>query len=243
MQHQNLNIYFIGILLLISEIGNAQIDGNYTWFGNNHFQIKENNNTTNIKVNKKPWEAFTLYINELDLSKNPFLTFEIKTDKVIDLRIDMVDASNDNKTQSPISKRIIPLDNFMVLEYDFSDFISQIDGTKITHFQFFVQPDLEHQGNIEIRNITFDQETTSNFPNPSKISILSNPKSNEVIIQSNNKEFDQIKIYNALGILTYHQNLTPTFLEKLNIHAFSSGVYFLEVFAKNKSIQAGSFVR
>ena len=243
MQHKNINIYLLGILLLVSGVVNAQMGKNHTWFGNSHFQINEKNEVTNIKVNKKPWEAFTLYTNELDLSQNPLLSFDIRTDQVIELRIDMVDMSNENKIQTPISKTIIPLNNFISVTYDFSDLLARIDATKVTHFQFFVQPSLDFEGNIEIKNVTIGKPSESIISNQSEFYILSNTKTNEITIQSNKIEFDQIKIYNALGILTNHQNFTPTFLEKLNIQTYSSGVYFLEVIAKNKSLQAGTFVR
>lgn len=240
MQYRNLNLHLLGILLLVSGIINAQ---NHTWFGNNHFQINEKNGLTSIEVNKKPWEAFTLYINELDLSRSPFLSFEIKTDQAIELRVDMVDVSNNNLTQSPILKTVIPLNNFIILEYDFSDFIHLIDATRVTHFQFFVQPNLEFQGNLEIKDIKIGNDKDLPISNNSEISILINTKNKEVIIQSKQKEFDEIKIYNALGILTYHQNFTHTFLEKIDLQIFASGVYFLEVIANNKSIQAGTFIR
>ena len=231
------------MLLLVCSVANAQMDINHTWFGNNHFQITEKNDAINIKVDKNPWEAFTLKINELDLSQNPFLSFEIKTDQIIELRIDILDASNENDIRTPISKTIIPLNNFIALTYDFTDLLNQFDEKRVSHFQFFVQPSLKFKGNIELKNVAIGKPSNSIISKPSEISILSNTKTNEIIIQSEQSKFDQIKIYNAGGVLTYQQNLTPTFLEKLNIQTYSSGVYFIEVIAKNNSLQAGTFVR
>lgn len=216
---------------------------NFTWYTNNHFKLSEENGSFKIEMDKMPWEAFTLYLNGVDLSDLPVLEIKVKSDAKIDLRVDMIDESGENSIITPIIKTINAKGSFVELSFDFSDIQEELDATKISHLHFYVAPGERHQGVIEIKDILFQSLKQKELDQKNQIDIASNLNRKEITIHSQFEQFDQIKIYNNLGHLVFFQKIPLTNSKTLNIDDLEQGIFFLEIKKQDDVFYIGSISR
>lgn len=230
------------VLVLFSASVHAQKD--FAWFANDHFAITDIQNTTKIEIKKMAWEAFTLASTEQDLSNHPFLSFKIKSDADINLRVDVLDQQHDNLTINPIIKKISGSNHFVELKYDFKDMKDLIDLEKISHFQFFVNPGEKYNGTIFIKEIKIGTISIHQLkPDEPSISFFPNPIVEQLTIDSKHLEFDEIKIMDALGKQVFSKSISPTNKETFHLRHLPSGIFSFELMLRGKSIYVDSFVR
>lgn len=216
-----------------------------TWYTNNHFNLAEKEGRYIIRMDKMPWEAFTLFVKGVNFSNMPILTFKIKSDAKIDLRIDMIDSSGEHNIMLPMTKKIEKKGVFVELNYDFSTTQKSINANDISHLLFFVTPGERHNGVIEIKDIIFHTNDSPliNSINENQVKIASNLNSNEITVQSKQKQFDQIRIYNNLGQLVFFEKINLTFSKKINTETFKKGTYFLEIKQEEDLFFTGTIIR
>ena len=236
--------FFIYTILLLLVSQNLFSQKDLMWSANDHFNLNETNNSIEIKIEKLKWECFTLIISEQDISENPFISFKIKSDSNIDLRVDVLDKTNINQTIDPIIKKIPLGNNFVGVKYDFGKLKDVIDLKKIRHFQFFVNPGKKHIGTISIKDVVIGKTIENEF-NSSKplITFFPNPIINHLTINSKVEKFDEIKIMDALGVVVFSKRIPPSNIEIFHVETLSQGLFFLEVKQEGKGIYSNSFVR
>jgi len=123
-----------------------------SWHANSHFQLKEIDEVVHVQIDKMPWEAFSYQLENVDLSRTPFLSLKVKSDADIKLRIDILDQSLTNQITTPVVKAVPHSKNFNEILFDFSNILQTIDATQVSQLQFFVQAGKKHQGKIELKN-------------------------------------------------------------------------------------------
>lgn len=218
---------------------------NFTWYTNNHFKLSKANGSYKIEMDKMPWEAFTLFLDEVDLSSLPVLKFKIKSDAAIDLRLDMIDYTGALNIATPLVKSVDIKDSFVELKYDFSNIQKGIDATRISHLLFYVAPGEKHQGTIEIKEILFEasEGNHTGMEVENVVAVASNFDKKEVTIKSSHQQFDQVNIYNNLGQLVLSQKILPTLAQRINIEKLEQGIFFLEVRQQGDIFFIGSISR
>ncbi len=218
---------------------------NFTWYTNNHFQLSEQNHkgSYRIEMDKNPWEAFTLFLDDADLSDLSILEFKIKSDAPIDLRIDMIDDSGENSIINPLVKAISSNGKFVKMRYDFSLIQSGLNATHISHLHFYVKPGEKHQGVIELKDIIFKSQKQKMEQLEHQVAVASNLNRKEITIHSQSQEFDQIKIYNSLGQLVFVEKISPTYSKILNVEDLEKGILFLEIKSQDNIFHIGSIIR
>lgn len=221
------------------------VQGGFTWQGNNHFTLHSENDELHVDMNKLNWECFSMIIDEQDFSQNPKLTLDVKSDKIIDLRVDVLDYTNSNLTISPKVKNLSNIDQFVTLEYDFSDMEAIIDFERIHHFQFFINPGENYDGNLIIKNVFLgDTPTRTNtFEKDMRIKLFPNPTEGILTIKSEEYAFDQIRVWDNLGRVVFIQNYHPTLLEKISVADFPEGIFYIELKFQNQRIYTNTFAR
>lgn len=63
------------------------------WFGNSDFSFSESSESLCIRVDKRPWECFTLRVSGEELRRNPVLEFWVSASSSLELRIEVSDGS------------------------------------------------------------------------------------------------------------------------------------------------------
>lgn len=213
---------------------------NAQWYGNNHFEIQNKGEVTQIDINKMPWEAFTLDLNNIDLTDYPLLRFQVKSDTDISLRVDVCDSSLENKIKQPMTEVIPSTNDFIYAQYDLRTLLKDLDATEIAQLKIFVDPGKKFKGTILIKNLHFFSTSSLQSSSKKDVLVLTNTKRNEVVIQSLQKEFDEIKIYNESGQLVNSSKMESTLTKTFSIE--NQGVFFVELFEKGRSFHIGQFV-
>jgi len=210
------------------------------WHGNNHFVIQNKNDVIQIEINKMPWEAFTLDFKNIDLTNYPLLRFQVKSDVNISLRVDVLDFTLENKIQSPITEAIPPTNDFIYVQYDLRSLFKNLNTEEVAQLKFFVNPGEKFKGKLLIKNIHFLDTNQNTNSTKKDVLILSNTKRNEVTIQSLQKEFDQIKIYNEIGQLITSSKMESSLTKTFPIER--QGIFFIELFKNGKPFHVGQFI-
>lgn len=203
----------------------------WIWYGNDHFDLTQNDEKVSIEMNKKKWECFTLYVANYNLKEYPKLSFDIKTPSKINLRIDAIDQTNRNLTIIPIEKVILASDQFQNVIFEFDKLNDSIDSRNISQFAFFVNAGSDFIGSISINNVqleitavdiqTLERDEFKIYPNPAK---------NSCIFSLSYGEIDQIKISNCYGQVLLTEMYENVNEHEINLEKLSNGFYLVSAF-------------
>ena len=177
-----LNIKFATALFTLSIIANvacAEVNQNIKdWFGNHNFSFVEQNDLLVVNINKNPWEAFTLSIDNTDLMNNPVVTIEMSTEQSINVRVDISDGVFVSSQSRTIESKVDGNGMFNKISFDFTEVLNDVNLSQDAFLVFFVNPGQKFNGEVLIKNLKFStsadeskilnniQDELSVFPSP-----------------------------------------------------------------------------
>lgn len=149
------SLFIISMISIMQVFPNTRIN---EMFANQNFSISQQNDIISIHMEKNPWESFTFSVNSMDISENPVVNLDIKTNEPIELRVDLTDGNFVSSKSGIIKKEINQVKNFTQVSYDFTELIDGIDLTGDVYLIFYVNPGREYKGGIEIRHFSLDRQ-------------------------------------------------------------------------------------
>jgi len=212
------------------------------WYGNQNFTFSENQNELFISINKKPWESFTLKIDNFELMNNPVVNMQIKADQDIILRIDVSDGTFVSSETEIIQKFILSSDSFNDLDFDFSSVLSHIDLSEETYLIFYVNPGKEFNGQIaineinflkEIENSTLNEGNNTTFENA--LNIFPTPATSVAFIEIPDGSFSFLKIFDitANEVLSLSANGIEGSDFNVDVNDLKDGCYIVKLIGSN----------
>lgn len=212
------------------------------WYGNQNFTFSENQDELFISINKKPWESFTLKIDNFELMNNPVVNLQIKADQDIVLRIDISDGSFVSNATEIIEKFIIASESFNDLNFDFSSVLSDIDLSEETYLIFYVNPGKKFNGQIAIKEINLLKETKNTTLNEGNITTFENslnifpsPATNVAFIEIPDGSFSFLKIFDitANEVLSLNVNGIEGIDFNVDVNNLKDGCYIVQLIGSN----------
>ncbi len=179
-----LNIKFATVLFTLSIIVNvawAEVSQNIKgWFGNHNFSFVEQNDLLVVNINKNPWEAFTLSIDNTDLMNNPVVTIEMSTEQSINLRVDISDGVFVSSQTRTIQSKVDGNGMFNRISFDFTEVLNDVNLNQDAFLVFFVNPGQKFTGEVLIKNLKFSPSTNDSIilnNNHDELSVFPSPAS------------------------------------------------------------------
>ena len=136
------------------------------WHGNKNFEISEKNKVLTISIDKNPWESFTLDLKDLKFNKNFVVSFDVKTNKLVALRLDLHNVSKRNTHDTHYEGKKVPSHvnvievnpNPVKVSYNFSSKMNRLDKSNLSHISFYADPGSEFNGILEISNFKISSQ-------------------------------------------------------------------------------------
>lgn len=213
------------------------------WFGNQNFSFNENGNVLSVDINKNPWEAFTLKVDNTELIQNPVLNFKMAADQNITLRVEIsngVFMSNDN------SLHVFELtgnSQYNDLVCDFSDEISDLGNDEDIFVVFIVNPGQSFRGTVQLQNVNLTNTVTntSDFnENVTSMNVFPIPAHENLNVTLPNDSFNSIVIMDLTGKVVFQQTLTifDNNTISLSTSDLPRGTFILKAFNNNTSLDS-----
>jgi len=154
-------------LSLIANVASAKVNQNVKdWFGNHNFSFVEQSDLLVVKINKNPWEAFTLSIDNTDLMNNPVVVIEMSAAQTISLRVDISDGVYVSSQTRTIETKVEGNGMFYKATFDFTEVLNEVNLSQDAFLVFYVNPGQKFNGEVLIKNIKFSATAEdSNFLN------------------------------------------------------------------------------
>jgi len=194
------------------------------WYGNQNFTFSEDQNELSISINKKPWESFTLKIDNFELMNNPVVNIQMKVDQDLVLRIDISDGFFVSSEINIIEKSIISSDSFVAVNFDFTNVLSDID--LIQDIQFLKE--------IKLSNDFIGNDT--NFEN--SLNIYPSPATDFAFIEIPEGTFSCLKVYDitAKEVFSIDARNFSASEYKFDLNDLKEGCYVVKLISSNQTI-------
>ncbi|MEJ7646213.1 MAG: T9SS type A sorting domain-containing protein [Chryseolinea sp.] len=189
-----------------------------TWYGNDHFKIRQEQDVVTVNMSKMPWESFATDVRQLELAEG-FLSFDVKSDRPFTLRVDGLTV-NDEQIEL-LTQEIGAGDFQQVIQH------LQSNSSKINHLIFYVNPGHEFFGEVKIKGLGI-----STYTDDSKVTVFPNPSSGDVIVQLPNREFTQLVLFDESGNEVLRESPAGARRVKLNLEGKKQGLYVLRAISK-----------
>lgn len=230
------------------------------WYANDNFTLLEKDSTLIISVNKHPWEAVSLKLDEFDFGANPYLYLKIKASSNFDLRIDIHDNLRKDIDDNGYVSTVIPSlvervgsqGRFESVFFDFSDYKYLIESNRVSHLLLYFDPGFEFRGKVLIKEFLIGEpalkknqaETLSPHPIRKEFYVYPNPVNDWfTLFLPKSSEYKQVVIKKYLGETVYDIKLKskrPSI--DFNSDRFDSGIYVIYLFDESgKSISTKFF--
>lgn len=239
-----LNIKLATILLgigLISSLACGAVNsGIKEWYGNKNFSFSEKNDLLNVVINKNPWEAFTLNIDNLELMNNPVIEMELSSDQSVTLRVDISDGTFVSSQTSTLQITLVGNGMFDVVTFDFSDVLNDVNLNENAFLVFYVNPGQKFNGEITFKNIRFfskSENQQNTVPVSEDLVIYPSPAKSftNVIIPDNN--FDYLSIMDMSGKMIIKIDVTnyngTTY--RVDLTNLAKGNYLVQLFGDDST--------
>lgn len=201
------------------------------WFGNDHFLIETAHRQTTVHYQKNHWEALTLRLDGLDLSKDGYLILTAKPDNNLPIRIDILDNNNQVLNAKPLVFQTMAHQEASLV-IDFSSVIGRHQMELATHLHIYLNPGQNASGTI----VFTAPEKPDHDGLPTKNILLSpNPAKDAVQIAAA-ATFNQIILTNTLGQVVFNQKITPARQHRLTGLTLPAGQYQCELLHKDDSV-------
>ncbi len=125
------------------------------WYGNQNFTFNDSPDCLTVKIEKNPWESFTLRMDAEEFFSHPVVNFEVASDQDIRLRVDVSDGAFVSNEDMVIEHRVKGTGMFYKVQYDYSRLLSQIKPSDGIYLIFYVNPGRSFSGQIKVRNVDF----------------------------------------------------------------------------------------
>ncbi len=226
MQHTRLIlITLLSVLIFATVPTTAQ---NFQWFANDHFQLTEvSDETLLVAYEKQPWEAFTLYLGEVDFSKNTVMSFLVQSATPADLRIDLMDKEGNQVTEISTKIKLEGSTAFELVTYDFGKLATEIDLGNISHFHFYLNPGIKATGELVIKNIKLSEEVTTK--NRTDVLVFPNPVTDILTIKTTDQSFDEIILFDLQGRVIARKEVPTTSYYEWPLGYLPSGIYQYQI--------------
>jgi len=237
------NIPIFLIMMMIPDFASAGLSQQIKeWFGNQNFSFVEENNLLCVSMNKNPWEAFTLNINNMDLMNNPIINVELATNQDITLRVDISDGIFVSSHASILDRKIAGTGMFYKISYDFSSLLDDVNITKDAFLVFYVNPGKKFTGVLKIKDVEFtsnsDQLSGQLYNNPGELSLFPSPATTFTNVTIPDGDFTSMSILDMTRNTIFKTDVSSfngtTY--RIDLSDFSKGSYFVQIFGSNTTL-------
>ncbi|MEO1052250.1 MAG: hypothetical protein AAFX87_16580 [Bacteroidota bacterium] len=253
-------------LYLVSSNGHAQSKKGFAdafddqtvsnWFGNDHFAISEKEQVLKVTMNKHPWEAFSVNLDGIDLTEDPFLIFKVKASEDLKLRVDIHDEEQKDLHDDGTIHRKIPSvmasvagsGEFQTIFLDFSNTVDRIRKQQVSHLLFYVNPGESFQGEIMIKDFCAGDATYSlaremNQKSGSQIVMIPNPATYKTQLKLyTDHGYDRLVIRKHRGQVILNRKISTTQEHvNLNMGRYEKGVYIALLYGPNNRPYSTTF--
>ncbi|QCR22496.1 T9SS type A sorting domain-containing protein [Pontibacter sp. SGAir0037] len=186
-----------------------------TWYGNDHFKITPKSDYVTISMSKHSWETFSVDLKDV-LSKEGVLSFEVKAEQAVLLRVDGFTANN---TQVNLFSNQVMPGSFQQLSFDLTAVEHQVEN-----LIFYLNPGEDFTGEIQIKEL----KVTAPFLKQEVLAVYPNPTTDFINVQlPTTDEFDQVQIFDNTGQVI--STIKPDSKEfNLDLKGYKPGMYFLK---------------
>lgn len=195
------------------------------YYANNNFHIYEEGYAKKIIINKKAWEAITIYFDQINVKNHPYLHLKLNADSAYNIRIDLVDE-NVNRIESKLVNVVkSEEDNHYVFNYDFSNLEANIKYATV-----YLNPGNNLSTAVQINDIYFsaNDKLDSYFDNL-KINAFPNPVVEYLKFQIPAPSVTQWAIYDLDGRVMKQAkgDFSRAQWVTVDVSAFKEGMYIL----------------
>ncbi|RMG27946.1 MAG: T9SS C-terminal target domain-containing protein, partial [Bacteroidetes bacterium] len=211
------------------------------WFGNSHYALTEGYRELTVSMNKQPWEAFTLALNQIKPLNAPYIRFKVKASANVRLRIDLHDKNFDNLEDATRLYMIDANDGYTELVYEFPQIYSTTTAggsnspnvsESISHILFYVNPGETFAGELSIKDLMIGSMESADAPNlQPNLVVFPNPTRTRVNVDvPEGGIYTHIELYDMAGRKLMHKGLNPDQTAQpafLDVRSLNKGIYLL----------------
>jgi len=189
------------------------------WYGNNHFRIVQKENMVRVAMSKMPWESFSVNLNDV-ISSEGYLSFEVKSENAILLRVDGFTADNQ---QVELFSEEIAAGKFKELFYNLAS-----TQSKIEHLIIYVNPGKEYKGEVQFKGL----KSTSLAEEKKAVTVFPNPTHGDVSVQLPDNTFNQVVLQDASGNVLSSKSAQGSQV-LMNLNNQKPGIYIIKAKGRN----------
>jgi len=234
-------VLFQGIALwvILSVFSNPLSAQQLQWFANDHFQIEEKSiDEWSVFYEKNSWEAFTLYVSDLDFSQKSSIQLALQSDQDITLRIDLMDTDGQQLGNASSTITLEGGETFSEIEYDFSTKGQNVNLGNISHLHFYVNPGVKAQGVLVIKNIILPKPLSPS----TEIRVYPNPAQEILKINTTEKLFDEVLLFDGQGRVVAIKKIAATHQLEWQLTTLIPGNYTYQINYQQQPIHSGKLV-
>ncbi len=231
-------LLFISILFHSSLLSNSLVQEIYA---NQNFTVTNQQDFTQITMDKNPWESFTIAVNNYEIQQSPLISLDLMTSDEIEIRVDITDGNYMSHETAIVEKRIEVLNNFTSVSFDFSELLDGINLNEQVYLVFYVNPGKAYKGNLFIRDFSLTENVIKD-EKPSEtldgFNMYPSPATTFTNIEIPNGNFTSIAIFDINGRLVMTENVAAengtTFT--LELSNLTDGYYTVRLSGVNSSL-------
>lgn len=240
-----LNIKFATVLFTLSIVANAafaEVNHNIKdWFGNHNFSFVEQNDLLVVNINKNPWEAFTLSIDNTDLMNNPVVTIEMSAEQSINLRVDISDGVFVSSQTRTIESKVDGNGMFNKISFDFTEVLNDVNLSQDAFLVFYVNPGQKFNGEVFIKNLKFSTSVDDSivfYNSQYELSVFPSPATNFTNVTIPDGTFEFLNFIDMTGKVIAKfdiKNLCGT-THRIDLVNFSKGTFMVLLVGETQSL-------
>lgn len=240
MKQVILSLTIIFLLTGFATANNMQIT---EYYGNDHFQLSEENGVLYAQIDKLPFESFTIQVENLQSCKENICSFKFKSSSPIYIKVDLSNGSEVIPTSSKTYFNINQSGTRINIDLDFTNFYDNLSTDDDLYLIFYIQPGLAFTGNVEISDF---QYKSIEGVNTSTLKVYVNENKQRAIIQvPENENLQQLNVYDLSGRMI--KSISDQFNQysnyNLQLQEFNRGTYILVLQSNSKKYCAKVLIR
>jgi len=223
---------------LASNSGTSQIQ---QWFGNQNFSFTESGDVLSVDINKNPWEAFTLKVDNAEVMQNPVLNFSIASSESISLLIEISNGVYMSEDNDSHVYEVSGSGAFNQVACDFSYDLSELNLNEDIFVVFYVNPGQNFNGTVKLQNVNLTNSLTStNDEMVSSFSVFPIPANSNLNVTLPDASYTNLVIIDLNGKVVFEQTLSifDNSTVTLSVNDLARGTYVLKAFANGQSLES-----
>ena len=236
-------------LSLVANVTSAKVNQNVKdWFGNHNFSFVEQSDLLVVKINKNPWEAFTLSIDNTDLMNNPVVVIEMSAAQTISLRVDISDGVYVSSQTRTIETKVEGNGMFYKATFDFTEVLNEVNLSQDAFLVFYVNPGQKFNGEVLIKNIKFSATAEdSNFLNTVNEDLLvyPSPATNFTNVTIPDGVFECLNIVDMTGKVIAKfdvKNLSGS-TQRIDLADFTKGTFMVVLVGETQTLSGKLIIK